>query len=149
VKRRLARIQRIIDLRQRALDEQLVLLSRAITTEQAAALAEQECRNALRTAELERYALSSRVATAGALMQSIEWLDTVAVKHHLAARELHRSRVETQRSRLRVKQAQLSLKQVQLLFERIEQRQQLLERRAERRREDELAQVLAGLKKDH
>jgi hypothetical protein len=146
VKQRIARVQRLIELRERQLTEAVGFLTRAQVSEHAALTKEQECRAKVTSADAERRALATKEASAASYVEHENWLETVVIQHGRAFGEYRRAKAETLRCRQGVQHARVSMKQVQLLLERLEQRQAEVARRVERRNEDELAQALSARK---
>lgn len=149
MKRRIARIQRLIELKERLLQDAVARLVHAQAAEQIALSKEQECRARVKLAEVQRRELSGREASALSYIEHENWLETVVIQHGRAFAEYRKARTETARCRQAVQQARLSLKQVQLLHERLQARQAEGERRVERRNEDALAQALSARKSAH
>lgn len=136
-----------MDLRERALQQEVTSLGIARMSERAAADHESECRKLLLQAEQERRELSGVPASVLRYIELEDWLETLGIKHAQAAHSLRLARAEMERAKERVRQAQVSLKQVEMLMERIAKQEREAERRRERRVEDEVSMQLLSFRR--
>lgn len=140
---RRTRIEKVISLREKALDERVAKLSDQRAAEARALTVEEQKKLELDEASESRL----RLAAEGEAVSASSWIEA---NEWLASRQkrLEQARVDSARAQLETKQAQSAvmtarsdLKKVELLSERIEQQEQSEAQALERRLEDELTSM--------
>ncbi len=140
---RRSRIEKVITLREKALDERVAKLSDQRAAEARALSAEEQKKQELEQASESRMRLAaeSGAVTAGSWIEANEWL-------HSRQKQLEQARVATARAQQETKQAQgavmlarSDLKKVELLSERIQKQEASEAQVQERRLEDELSSM--------
>lgn len=137
------RIEKVITLREKALDERVAKLSDQRAVEARALSAEELKKQELEQASESRMKLAaeSEAVTAGSWIEANEWLAS-------RQKQLEQARIATARAQQETKQAQgavmlarSDLKKVELLSERIQQQEASEAQVLERRLEDELTSM--------
>jgi len=140
---RRTRIEKVINLREKALDERVAKLSDQRAAEARAMSAEEQKRVELEQASETRLRLAAEgeAVSAGSWIEANEWLAS-------RQRQLEQARLAAARAQLETKQAQgavmvarSDLKKVELLSDRIAQQEQSEAQALERRLEDELTSM--------
>ena len=141
--RQAQRIQRLIELRKRDIDQELARLGVA---RRELTLAQDELaqvQQALRTALEERRQLTSGILDVQSWMSLQEWIETLTIKEQRAQRQFASCKMQERKAVARVANAHRKKEQAELLKERIMQSLKLKQIRAERRADDEVAGRLA------
>jgi flagellar biosynthesis chaperone FliJ len=141
--RQAQRIERLIEIRQRDIDQELALLGVARRELSLAQEELAEVRNRLRAALEERSQLAAGILDVQHWMGLQEWLETLNVKEQRALRQLSVVKMQERKAVARVANAHRKKEQAVLLKERIMQSLKLKQIRAERRADDEIAGRLA------
>lgn len=138
--RQTVKIQRLIELRQREVDNELSHLSsaRREVTEAEAELS--RVRLALQQALEERRRLAFGAMDVNVWRSQEEWLDSLAQRQSRAANQVAAAKVQERRAVARVALAHKKKKQAEMLMERLNRAQHLRATRLERKQEDEVAQ---------
>ncbi len=140
---RRTRIEKVINLREKTLDERVAKLSDQRAAEARAVSAEEQKRIELAQASETRLRLAAEgeAVSAGSWVEANEWLAS-------RQRQLEQARLAAARAQLETKQAQgavmlarSDLKKVELLSERIAQQEERQAQVLERRLEDELTSM--------
>jgi flagellar export protein FliJ len=140
---RARRIAKIVELRQKELDDAvLALAERRAIEERASALVEQST-SELRAAEARRRALAESGAEARSFLETEEWIASLSIRRSRAFAALSAAQAATRQSQERVFGARNRLRQVELMSERVANAERVVESRAERRRDDEAAARMA------
>lgn len=133
------RLKKLIELREREVEERLIRLA-----EQRAA--EERAKQALiQQVELEKSAAERRLSAishafdVNSLNQETDWLVTCGRRRELAEREMVRARRAVTDAQTQVLKAKNELKKIQLLAERVEAEEKVRLERSEQRFSDELA----------
>lgn len=137
--RQAQRIERLIELRQRDIDQELARLGVA---RRELALAQEELtglQTRVRAALDERQRLTAGMLDVQSWMALQDWLETLAVKEQRAQRQLANAKLQERKAVARVANAHRKKEQAGLLKERIMQSLKLKQIRAERRVDDEIA----------
>jgi len=133
------RIEKVIAHRGKELDKRITELNAQKSREEAARLAaEREREEALRASET-RLKLAEAPLSATDWIAANEWLKSRAALAEIAETQAIKARLVTQQARAQVLTARTDLKKVEVLSARISAEERLLQERAERRLEDELA----------
>lgn len=141
--RQAQRIARLIELRQRDIDQELARLGIARRELSLAQEELAEVQSGLHAALAERARLAEGVLDVEYWMSLQEWLETLAIKEQRAQRQLVTARMQERKAVARVANAHRKKEQAELLKERIMQSLKLKQIRAERRADDEIAGRLA------
>lgn len=137
--RQAQRIERLIELRQRDIDQELARLGVARRELSLAAEELAEIQGSLRKALDERRRMTSGMLDVQSFMALQEWLETLTIKEQRASRQLATAKLQERKAVARVANAHRKKEQAQLLKERIMQSLRLKQIRAERRTDDEIA----------
>lgn len=140
---RRTRIEKVIDLREKALDERVAKLSEQRAAEARALSAEEQKRRELEEAAATRLRLAEEgeAVTAGSWIEANEWLQTRERQLEQARLAAARAQLDTQQAQGAVMLARSDLKKVELLSDRIAQQEQSEAQALERRLEDELTSM--------
>lgn len=141
--RQAQRIERLIELRQRDVDQELARLGVARRELSLAQEELNEIQTGLRAALEERRKQMSGMLDVHSWMALQEWIETLTSKEQRAQRVFATARLQERKAVARVANAHRKKEQAQLLKERIMQSLRLKQIRAERRSEDEIAGRLA------
>lgn len=137
--RQAQRIARLIELRQRDVDQELARLGIARRELSVAQEELDEVQRGLNAALEERARLATGILDVEYWMSLQEWLETLTIKEQRAQRQLVNAKMQERRAVARVANAHRKKEQAELLKERIMQSLKLKQIRAERRADDEIA----------
>jgi flagellar export protein FliJ len=140
---RLARIERIIRLRQQHLDEELKLLAEARTGELSLARELADRTATYESARSARRSMAGAAQTARSFDEAGDWLCSQEALVDLAQRRLAQSRRQVGRCQQRVLAARRKVEELELLQGRLESVREQKLAREERALEDEIAQRVA------
>jgi flagellar biosynthesis chaperone FliJ len=146
--RQAQRIERLIELRQRDVDQELARLGVARRELSVAQDEAAQIQHALKTALDERRHLASGLLDVQSWTSLQEWIETLTIKDQRAQRQLASYKMQERKAVARVATAHRKKEQAQLLKERIMQSLKLKQIRAERRSDDEIAGRLAVRRND-
>ena len=140
---RRTRIEKVISLREKALDERVAKLSDQRAAEARAVTAEEQKRLELEQASETRLRLAEEgeAVTAGSWVEANEWLSSRQKQLEQARLAAARAQLETKQAQGAVMLARSDLKKVELLSERIAQQEETEAQALERRLEDELTSM--------
>jgi flagellar export protein FliJ len=140
---RRVRIEKVITLREKALDERVAKLSDSRAAEAAAQTLEERKRQELEQASESRLKLAEEgeALTASSWIEANEWLVSRLKQVEQARLETARAQVETQKAQGAVMAARADLKKVELLSDRIQKQEESEAMVTERRLEDELTSM--------
>jgi flagellar export protein FliJ len=140
---RRVRIEKVITLREKALDERVAKLSDSRAAEAAAQTLEERKRQELEQASESRLKLAEEgeALTASSWIEANEWLVSRLKQVEQARLETARAQVETQKAQGAVMAARADLKKVELLSDRIQKQEESEAMVLERRLEDELTSM--------
>jgi flagellar export protein FliJ len=141
--RQAQRIERLVELRQKDIDQELLRLGTARRELSQAQEELAEIQGNLHRALEERRQLASALLDVQAWMSLQEWLETLTIKEQRAQRQLASAKMQERKAVARVANAHRKKEQAELLKERIMQSLKLKQVRAERRADDEIAGRLA------
>ncbi len=141
---RSARLRKLLDLRQKQLDECVVELTRAREREQQAALrAENEARE-LESALERRSSLAETAALSDRWSSENDWIELRGSYHEAATAALCKAQLSRQRAHGEVLHARSQLKKMEVLQDRLRREEQRAEERKDQRLHDELSQKNAS-----
>ncbi len=141
---RIGRLRKLLDLRQKQLDESVGELKRSQERElQAQARVEDEQRE-LSSALNRRASLTVQAANNDRWESENDWLELRGMYHQAATAALGKAALARQRAHAEVMTARTQLKKMEVLHERLRQEQRRDQERQERRLHDELAQKAAS-----
>jgi flagellar biosynthesis chaperone FliJ len=140
------RIEKVITLREKALDQRVAKLSDQRQAEARALSAEEQKQQELQLASESRLKLTEDgdALTAGSWIEANEWLVSRQKQLDQARLEAARAQLETKKAQGAVMTARSDLKKVELLSDRIAQQEQSAAEVLERRLEDELTSMRFG-----
>jgi len=140
---RRTRIEKVINLREKALDERVAKLSDQRAVEARALSAEEQKRIELEQASESRLRLAAEgeAVSAGSWVEANEWLASRQKQLEQARLAAAKAQLETKQAQGAVMVARSDLKKVELLSERIAQQEQSEAQALERRLEDELTSM--------
>jgi hypothetical protein len=130
----------VIELRDRRLKLAVRALEEVRALERVAGSEFVKAAQAHQSAERERRDLNLGATRSRALILADDWLRSRAAEEERSELRLRQMRAQVEKARTRVKDAMLKLRQLERLRERLREVQRLSENRAERTREDEIAQ---------
>ena len=133
------RIDKVVQHRGKELDKRIGELNEQKSREEAARLAAQRERDEALRASETRLKLAEAPLSATDWIAANEWLKSRAALAEIAETQAIKARLGTQRARAQVLTARTDLKKVEVLSARIGAEERVLQERAERRLEDELA----------
>ncbi len=133
------RIEKVIAHRGKELDKRISELNAQKSHEEAARLAAERERDEAQRASETRLKLAEAPLSATDWIAANEWLKSRAAMAEIAETQAVKARLGTQRARAEVLTARTDLKKVEVLSARIGAEERVLQERAERRLEDELA----------
>lgn len=136
---RRGRVKRIIEVREKQLDEKVKALraSEAAAEEAARAKADAEVR--LAEAAEERNRLASGTSDLQSWIEANEWLQARAALVELARRKVDSASQAVEVARTHVSSAHADVRRMEALSTRIEKQEKITEDRRERRQDDEIA----------
>ena len=140
---RRTRIEKVITVREKELDQRVAKLADTRAAEARALSVEEQKRRELEEAESSRLRMAEEgeALSASSWIEANEWLQS-RQKHLEQARHVaSKAEVETRKAQTAVMAARTDLKKVELLSERIQQQEQSEAQKVERRLEDELASL--------
>lgn len=140
---RRTRIEKVITVREKELDQRVAKLADSRAAEQRALSLEEQKRRELEEAESSRLKMveEGEALSASSWVEANEWLQS-RQKHLEQARLLaNKAELETRKAQTAVMAARTDLKKVELLSERIQQQEHSDARKLERRLEDELTSL--------
>jgi hypothetical protein len=140
---RRTRIEKVITLREKELDQRVAKLSDQRAAEVRALSAEEQKKLELEQASRSRLKLAEEgeAVSAGSWVEANEWLVSRQKQLEKARVDAARAQLETKKAQGAVMTARADLKKVELLSERIEQQEQSAAQVIERRLEDELTSM--------
>lgn len=139
---RRARIEKVITLREKALDERVAKLHGSREAEARALSAEEQKRSELQAASASRLKLAEEGAlSASSWIEANEWLQSRQRHAERARMEAAKAQLETRQAQGAVLSARADLKKVELLSERIQKQEDSDAQVLERRLEDELSSM--------
>jgi flagellar export protein FliJ len=139
---RRARIEKVITLREKALDERVAKLHGSREAEARARSAEEQKRLELQEASASRLKLAEEGAlSASSWIEANEWLQSRQRHVEHARMEAAKAQLETRQAQGAVLTARADLKKVELLSERIQKQEDSDAQVLERRLEDELSSM--------
>lgn len=139
---RRARIEKVITLREKALDERVAQLSDTRAAEARARSAEERKRVELEQASESRMKLAEEGALpVSSWVEANEWLQSRQKQVEHARVEAAKAQLETRKAQGAVMTARSDLKKVELLSERIQKQEDSEAQLLERRLEDELTSM--------
>jgi hypothetical protein len=133
------RLARIVELREKALNEEVAELGRAEANERLAEGAERRAKDEVILAEDRRRALQETGADVATFLEVTEWQSKTYYEADLARHRLAQARIVRGRAQLKVKAARTRVKQVEKVAGRLAENERLATLHAERKLEDELA----------
>jgi flagellar export protein FliJ len=139
---RRTRIEKVVTLREKELDQRVAKLSDQRAVEARALTAEERKKAEVDQASESRLKMADGDAvTAGSWIEANEWLASRQKQLEQARVEAARAQLETKKAQGAVMSARADLKKVELLSDRIQQQEQSEAQVLERRLEDELTQM--------
>jgi flagellar export protein FliJ len=139
---RRARIEKVITLREKALDERVAQLSDSRAAEARARSAEEQKKFELEQASESRMKLAEEGALpVSSWVEANEWLQSRQKQVEHARVEAAKAQLETRKAQGAVMTARSDLKKVELLSERIQKQEESEAQLLERRLEDELTSM--------
>jgi flagellar export protein FliJ len=139
---RRARIEKVITLREKALDERVAHLSDSRAAEERARTAEEQKRVEMEQASESRMKLAEEGALpVSSWVEANEWLQSRQKQVEHARVEAAKAQLETRKAQGAVMTARSDLKKVELLSERIQKQEDSEAQLLERRLEDELTSM--------
>jgi flagellar export protein FliJ len=140
---RRSRIEKVVNLREKALDERVAKLSDQRAAEARAVSAEEQKRVELEQASETRLRLAEEgdAVSAGSWVEANEWLASRQKQLEQARLVAARAQLATQQAQGAVMAARSDLKKVELLSQRIAQQEESEAQALERRLEDELTSM--------
>lgn len=139
---RRARIEKVITLREKALDDRVAQLSDSRAAEARARTAEEQKRVELEQASESRMKLAEEGALpVSSWVEANEWLQSRQRQVEHARVEAAKAQLETRKAQGAVMTARADLKKVELLSERIQKQEETEAQVLERRLEDELTSM--------
>ncbi|HYQ14834.1 MAG TPA: hypothetical protein VEQ58_03725 [Polyangiaceae bacterium] len=140
---RRTRIEKVITLREKELDQRVAKLSDQRAAEARALSAEEQKKLEVEQASESRLKMAEEgdAVTAGTWIEANEWLVSRQKQLEHARLEAARAQLETKKAQGAVMTARSDLKKVELLSDRIAQQEQSEAQVLERRLEDELTQM--------
>jgi flagellar export protein FliJ len=138
---RRTRIEKVITVREKELDQRVAKLADTRAAEARALSVEEQKRRELEDAATSRLKMAEEgeALSASSWIEANEWLQSRQRHLEQARQAASKAEVETRRAQTAVMAARTDLKKVELLSERIQQQEQSEAQKLERRLEDELA----------
>lgn len=140
---RRTRINKVVELREKELDQRVAKLAENRAAETRALTLEEQKKLELEQASESRLKLAeeSEAVAAHTWVEANEWLAGRMRHHERARQETAKAQVETRKAQGAVMTARSDLKKVELLSQRIEAQEQTEAQALERRLEDELTSL--------
>lgn len=136
---RRARVRRVIEVREKQLDERVKTLRVSEQAEADAAREAEQAQARLVEAAEERHRLTERAADVQSWIEANEWLAARSALVDLARRQAEKATAAVTDARTHVTAAHADVRRVELLSDRIENQEKVAAERAERRLDDEIA----------
>jgi len=138
---RRTRIEKVITVREKELDQRVAKLADTRAAEARALSVEEQKRRELEEAESSRLKMAEEgeALSASSWIEANEWLQSRQRHLEQARQAASKAEVETRKAQTAVMAARTDLKKVEVLSERIQQQEQTEAQKLERRLEDELA----------
>jgi hypothetical protein len=140
---RLRRIGRILEHRQKELDDRVAALSEVKGREARARTEADLARARQAAAETSRRELAARGSDAQSFMEAEEWLATATTRSHMAWAEVLKLRQEVSAVQATVMVAKMKLRQAEQLSARVTAVERKVADQKERKRDDEVAARIA------
>ena len=141
---RLGRLKKLLDLRQKQLDECVGELKRSQERELQARARVDDEQQELNTALTRRASLTVQTANNDRWESENDWLELRGMYHQAATAALGKAALARQRAHAEVMTARAQLKKIEILHERLRREQRRDQERQDRRLHDELAQKAAS-----
>lgn len=136
---RRARVRRVIEVREKQLDERVKTLRVSEQAEADAAREAEQAQARLLQAAEERQRLTERAADVQSWIEANEWLAARSALVELARKQAEKATAAVSDARTHVTMAHADVRRVELLSDRIESQEKVAAERAERRLDDEIA----------
>jgi flagellar biosynthesis chaperone FliJ len=136
---RRARVRRVIEVREKQLDERVKTLRVSEQAEAEAGRQAEEAQARLQEAAEERHRLTERAADVQSWIDANEWLAARSALVDLARKQAAKATAAVTDARSHVTAAHADVRRIELLSDRIENQEKIATDRAERRLDDEIA----------